>query len=119
MLSLMTNYVILFVKVPKYREPKHINWNQNFKLLMDSVEDYARKWAKQEGVELNTFSDWVTSVRSLIRKRIFKLSRSMSSKVRSVFNDKYVIDNLTDLHSKYVVVPADKTSNNIVFVCKT
>jgi len=40
----------------------------------------------------------------------------MSSKVRSIFNDKDVIDNLTDLHNKYVVVPADKASNNIVFV---
>jgi len=106
-------------KGPKYREPKHINWNQNFKLLMDSVEDYARKWAKKEGVELDTLSDWVTSIRSLIRKRIFKLSRSMSSKVRFIFNDKDVIDNLTDLHNKYVVVPADIASNNIVFVCKT
>jgi len=43
----------------------------------------------------------------------------MSSKVRSIFNDKDVIDNLADLHSKYVVVPADKASNNIVFVCTT
>jgi len=81
-------------KVPKYREPQHINWNQNSKLLIDSVEDYARK-------------------------RIFNLSRSMSYKVRSIFNDKCVVDNLTDLHNIYVVVPADKTSNNIVIVCKT
>jgi len=104
---------------PKYREPEHINWNQNFKLLTDSVGDYARKWAKQEEVELDTISDWVTYVRSLLRKRIFKLNRSMSSKVRSIVNDKDVIDTLTDLYIKYVVVPADKASNNIVFVCKT
>jgi len=42
----------------------------------------------------------------------------MSSKVRSIFNDKGVVDNLTDLQNKYVVVPADKASNNIVVVCK-
>jgi len=42
----------------------------------------------------------------------------MSSKVRSVFNDKDVDDNLTDLRSKYVVVLTDKASNNIVFVYK-
>jgi len=45
-------------------------------------------------VELDTPSDWVTSIRSLIRKRIFKLKRSMSSKVRSIFNDKDVVDNI-------------------------
>jgi len=45
----------------------------------------------------------------------------MSSKVTStcIFNDKGVVDNLTDLQNKYVVVPVDKASNNIVFVCKT
>jgi len=49
---------------------------------MDSFEYYARKWAKQEEVELDTLYDWVTSI--LIRKRLFKLRRSMSSKVRSI-----------------------------------
>jgi len=78
---------------------------------MDSVEDYTRKWAKQEEVKLNTVTH--------SGKKIGKLSRSMGSKVRSMFNNKGVVDNLTDLHTKYVVVPADKASSNIVFVCKT
>jgi len=43
----------------------------------------------------------------------------MSYKVTSMFNDKGVVDNLTDLHNKSVVVPVDKASNNSVFVCKT
>jgi len=41
-------------KGPKYHEPQQINWNQNFKLLMYFVEDYARKWAKQKEMELDT-----------------------------------------------------------------
>jgi len=32
-------------KGPKY-QPQNINWSQNFRLLMDSVDEYARKWAK-------------------------------------------------------------------------
>jgi len=36
---------------------------------MDSVENYVRKWAKQEEVELDKLSDWVTSIRSFIRKK--------------------------------------------------
>jgi len=35
-------------KGPKYREPQHINWSQSFKLLMDSVEHYARKRGETE-----------------------------------------------------------------------
>ena len=42
----------VFAKWTKYREPKSINWKHNFKILMDSVEDYARQWAKREKEKL-------------------------------------------------------------------
>jgi hypothetical protein len=29
---------------PKFREPQHINWKHNFKIIMDAVEDYGRRW---------------------------------------------------------------------------
>ena len=35
-------------KGPEYREPRSINWNYNFKVLMDPVEDYARKLMKRK-----------------------------------------------------------------------
>jgi hypothetical protein len=63
----------VFAKGAKYREPKSINWKHNFKILMDSVEDYARQWAKCEKENLDTLSEWVKSVRSLIHIRIKKL----------------------------------------------
>ena len=41
---------------------------------MDSVEDYAKQWAKCEKEDLDTLSDWMKSVRSLIQIRIKKLN---------------------------------------------
>jgi hypothetical protein len=41
----------------KYRGPKSINWKHNFKILMDSVEDYARHWEKREKEGLDTLSE--------------------------------------------------------------
>jgi late competence protein required for DNA uptake (superfamily II DNA/RNA helicase) len=32
----------------QFREPQHINWKNNFKIIMDAVEDYARRWIKRE-----------------------------------------------------------------------
>ena len=66
----------VLAKGPKYREPRPINWKYNFKLLMDAVEDYARKWTKREKEQLDTLLEWVKSVRSLIQIRIGKLRRS-------------------------------------------
>ena len=52
---------------PIFREPQHINWKHNFKIIMDSVEDYARRLIKREvdqDPELESLSDWVYSTRS-------------------------------------------------------
>ena len=53
-------------------------------------------------------SEWVKSVMSLV-----------VSRHKSVFDDPDVAAELAEIHEKFVVVPADKASNNIVFVCKT
>ena len=84
---------------------------------MDSVEDYARQWANRETEDLDTLSEWVKSVRSLIQIMIKrKLSGSMSTRSTSILKDPNVAKYLSLLHDKYV---ADKAPNNIVFVCKS
>ena len=58
-------------------------------------------------------------MRSLIQIRIKKLNGSINAHATSIFKDPNVAKHLSDLHDKYVVVPADKAPNNIVFVCKS
>jgi hypothetical protein len=44
--------------------------------IMDAVEDYARRWIKREvdqDPELESLSDWVRTIRSLVQGRIHKL----------------------------------------------
>ena len=36
---------------------------------METVKDYARQWGKREREDLDTLSEWVKSVRSLIQNR--------------------------------------------------
>ena len=74
-------------------------------------------WPKKEDVEVDTLSEWVKS--SLVNRRVSVLSRTMSHRHESVFDDPDVAAELAEIHEKFVVVPADKASNNIVFVCKT
>jgi hypothetical protein len=49
--------------------------------------------------------------------RIHKLKNCVNSRPKSVFKDQEAVKCLSSLHDKYVIVPADKASNNIVFVC--
>ena len=43
----------------------------------------------------------------------------MKTRKTSIFKDPNVAKHLSRLQDKYVVIPADKTSNDIVFVCKS
>ena len=40
-------------------------------------------------------------------------------KLNQFFSDPDVSKTLNSLHDRYVVVPADKAANNVVFICKT
>ena len=64
-------------------------------------------------------SDWVRTIRSLVQGRIHKLKNCVNSRPKSVFKDQEAVKCLSSLHDKYVIVPADKASNNIVVVCKS
>jgi hypothetical protein len=85
---------------------------------MHSVEDDAKKWMKNEKKRsLISFQNELKLLRSWIQIRIRKLKRSMSTKVTSVFKDPDIIETLAIIYDKYVVVPADKTPNNIDLIC--
>jgi hypothetical protein len=85
---------------------------------MDSVEEYARRWIKSEGEELDTLSEWIKSIRKLPKSRIHDLSGKMRTIYPSVFKKTEVVNELRRLHNNFVLVPADKASNNIIFACK-
>ena len=70
--------------------------------------------------DTNTLSECrVKNVRSLIQIRIKKLGGSVSAHATLILKDPNVAKHLSRFHDKYVVIPADKAPNNIVFVCKS
>jgi hypothetical protein len=75
---------------------------------MDSVEEYARRLTKSEGEELDALSEWIKSIRRVLKSRFHHLSGKMRTIYPSVFKK----------HDNLVLALADEASNNIVFVCK-
>ena len=80
--------------------------------------DYTRKWTGREKEEVDTLSEWVRAVRSLIQIRIRKLKRSMSTNTTSVFRDPDVAETMSIIHEKYLVIPADQPPSNIILINK-
>jgi hypothetical protein len=83
----------LILKGPKFREPRSFKWQQNFLSIMESVEDYARQWAKSEK-ELDSLSEWVKSIRSILKSRIKHARSKMRTNYPSAFNKPEVIREL-------------------------
>ena len=98
----------LIAKCPKYRESCKVDWDQNLLLLCEAVDQYALQWAKREMVELSVLSSWKEMVQGQIEECISKPNRISNNPLAF----------LSDLHSKYVFVPADETPNNIIIICK-
>ena len=90
----------LLEKGPKYREQNVIDWKLNKKILLTAIDDYARNWSKREGYHVSALEEWSETVKLII------------------LEDPHIKTYLTELQSKYVLVPADKAGNNIIFVCK-
>jgi hypothetical protein len=47
-ISSLSNEVGLYVVLLEVLLFIHINWKHNFKIIMDAVEDYARRWIQRE-----------------------------------------------------------------------
>ena len=103
-----------------YRDLNNIElypWHQNFSITMDACEEYARRWAKKEDVEVDTLSEWIKSIADVLKRRIRRLKHFVNTRHESIFSDPDVRE-LSRLHENFVIVPADKASNNYTFVCK-
>jgi hypothetical protein len=81
----------LILKGPKFRVPRSFKWQQNFISIMDYVEDYARRWAKSEKEELDSLSEWVKSIRAILKSRIKHVRSKMHTIYPSAFNKSELI----------------------------
>ena len=73
---------------------------------------------RSKDVELDTLSEWIKSIGDVLKRRIRRLKHSVNTRHESIFSDPDVVTELSRLHENFVIVPADKASNNYTFVCK-
>ena len=82
----------------------------NISLFRNNFQWYIKREVHQDP-ELESLSDWVRTIRSLVQGRIHKLENCVNSRPKSVLKDQEAVKCLSSLHDKYVVVPADKASS--------
>ena len=109
----------LIEKGPSYREQNYINWNVNKNLWKEAVAKYKLKWSQKERVDIRALNEWECKVNECIEKRIRSLkSKHINRRKKHILKSEKHLKSLQELHSKYVLVPVDKASGNVIVVCK-
>ena len=108
----------LLSKGPKYREENTIDWDLHKNILITAVDDYAKNWSKREGVPVSVLNEWSLTLKSIISNKFNSFKKTKVKKFIQVLKDKHEVLYFKDIHIIYVIVPADKAGNNIIFVCK-
>ena len=120
-LRIITNTKLrkLFSKGPNYREPKMLNYHKCKQSIKSSLISARDKLAAKYNLPLESFSLWKDKILQLVDDRIRILkSRKVPSVTKPMLKNKEVMSTLSELHSKFVVVPIDKASNNVALICK-
>ena len=85
-----------------------------------ALNDFGNRWCKRESVECKAaLKNWKLSIFNIVDKRIKFYSHNtnlLPPKPKSSF--RHLKQGIQEFHRKYVLVPADKATNNIVVDCR-
>ena len=108
----------LVAKGLKYREPNRVNLKATETMLLESIDLYTKNWSKRERVDLKYLSEWKDHLKELVTDGISDLKGHFKSPKCKVLDQPDVKDTLHKLQTNYILVPADKASNNVIIVYK-
>lgn len=109
----------LISKGPNYREPRNINWNKCKEVITNGLDSFMYTTSAKINDNYENFVPWRNEVLQQVDNKITSLKRKIKyRKASSVLERPDVIDDLKEIHSKFVVVPIDKAANNVALICK-
>ena len=120
-LRIITNQKLrkLISKGPNYREPNMLNYHKCKLSIKSSITSAIDAFAEKYDVPVESFLAWKNKILELVEKRITVLkSKKVPSATKPILQDEEVQNALSELHKRFVIVPIDKASNNVAFICK-
>ena len=109
----------LLSKGPKYREPRSICWDKTREVIGKGLDDFVLKWCAKRNENTVILDDWKHTILHKVEDRISVLNNRLTPHtINEVLKDHSAKSALKELQSKYVIVPIDKATNNIAFICK-
>ena len=107
----------LIAKGPKFREPGQFSYEKAKDEILKGIDNCIKSWSNKTGITLDVFRDWKEKIKLKIDDRISVLAQNTQQNFPAL-KDKNAKKCLSELQEKYVIVPIDKASNNVAFICK-
>ena len=109
----------LFIKGPKYREVRPINLEKAKRCILEGLHNGISSWCYKTGVDKSFILEWTNNVKVKIDERMSHLTNTLYTNKRvDCLSSPEVKNALDNIHKDFVVVPIDKATGNIAFVCK-
>ena len=109
----------LLSKGPKYRETTTLNFGKCKEVIVNGIRECVSKLSAKYAIEITIFDDWVQTISHLVDNKIELLENRIEIvEHNSLFENFTSKKCLEELQHHYIMVPIDKASNNIAFICK-
>ena len=96
-----------------------LNYRKCKQSIESSLKSCIDNLAVKYKLPVQNFSAWKNKILELVDGRIRTLkSRNVPSATKQILQDQEVLQSLSELHSKFVIVPIDKAANNVAIICK-
>lgn len=104
-------------KGPKYRLPSLIDFDACRETISEALNNYCIKWCNREKATPEALYNWKKCILKLVETRIsFYQSNNHLLPQKPKLSFRHLKKGIQDFHSKFVFVPADKASNNVIII---
>lgn len=108
---------VLLSKGPKYRLPSLIDFGTCKENISEALNNYSSKWCNREHAKPEALFEWKKQIFDIMDTRIaFYKSNSHLLPHKPRLSYRHLKKGIQEFHSKFVFVPADKASNNVIIV---
>ena len=97
--------------------PSALDFNACRIQIAEALQKFSINWCRKENADLIALSEWKKRIFDIIDKRIsFYNSNGHLLPHKPKISYRNLKKDFQDLHSKFVFVPADKASNNVIII---
>ena len=104
-------------KGAKFRLTSSISKSKLLHFVKEALIQLMGKLSKKTKLKKEVFEMWFDHIWAQIKARC-KFIQESDLVSNDIFEDTSVINYLKELHSKFIIVPVDKASNNFAIICK-